>query len=128
MTVERHLKSSQGVEINIFFTVNELVDIGKVSESISFDVSAPQQGTQRVTLVVINRWPDGAEQVWTVQPESTGVLNGRVHFGGDIPGTIQVAKTHPSTISAGQIAAVVDGVWQEDPWQNGLHNFNFSWQ
>lgn len=26
-----------------------------------------------------------------------------------------------------QIVFAVDGIWQEDPIQNGLHNFNFSW-
>lgn len=26
-----------------------------------------------------------------------------------------------------QVAVAIGGVWQEDPWQGGLHNFNFSW-
>jgi hypothetical protein len=135
------LKSSQGIQIEIGYVI-DYTNVNRVptyrTSGVTFVIEAADHilpSNASVTIVLINRfYIDGsylsAQAVTQIPMAHSFTEQGLSAFYGNKMGT-SIAWVNPTDIfiiDHPQIAVVVNGGWQQDPMQHGLHNFNFDWQ
>jgi hypothetical protein len=89
--------------------------------------------TARISAVLLNRWQQNGvttrQQSWNKQLYLAEQHEDTVVFTVSLTDAALVRYVEGDLIIIGapQVAVVIDGVWQDDPLQPGMHNFNYVW-
>jgi hypothetical protein len=130
-------KSAQGANIAVGYTIDEqIAGAYTVHEAMQLNVAVygtNLRPTARITAVLLNRWEQNGvtrrHQSWTKQLNLAQQREGMVAFTVSIADAalVRYVEADLLTIGAPQVAVLIDEVWQGDPLQRGMHNFNFAW-
>ena len=130
-------KSAQGVNIAVGYTIDEqIANAYTLHEAVQIRVSVygtTLRPTARTSAVLLNRWQqNGAttrQQSWNKQLYLAEQHEHTVVFTTSLTDAALVRYVEGDLITVGapQVAVVIEGVWQDDPLQPGMHNFNFVW-
>lgn len=130
-----HLKSRTGTRITIDYRILHqhawfTEDYWAIDVAFEVDALSP---VSRVGVVLINNYfTNGSFSGSGLYHQSLlSHTADRVRYIGSIDEPMKIKQDSAAgyfTITHAQIAVVLDGQWQEDPWQwPGCHNFNFDW-
>src|ERR1044072_5405238 len=134
------LKSAQGHNIAIGYVIEETA-AGAITLYQANDLTISVSGTKlrssaKSTAVLLNRWQQSGittfTQQWIKELRLTECHEDVVAFTVSWTDRALAQAINPGnliTVCAPQVAACIDGVWQQDPAQwPGAHNFNFAWR
>src|ERR1044072_3164544 len=129
-----NLKSQSGTRIGIDYRILHQHSFGTEDYwaiDVIFEVDAPYPVNKVAVVLMNNYFTNGTFSGSGLchQYLLSHTADQRL-FLGSLDNPIKVKQDSTAgyfTITHAQVAVVLDGGWQGDPWQGGLHNFNFDW-